>query len=147
MKIILAEDMDKLGQAGQTIKVADGYARNYLIPNKIAYLATEANLKKYQEIERKKNRLLAKDKEEALLFKEKLDAASCTVLVETGEDDKVFGSVTSSDIVEALAKEGLTVDKKKVVLDESIRQLGVTKVSIKLHPEVTAEVKVWVMKH
>ncbi|MCK4248418.1 MAG: 50S ribosomal protein L9 [Candidatus Omnitrophica bacterium] len=146
MKIILAKDMEKLGQAGQAIKAADGYARNYLIPKGIAYPATEANLKKYQEIERLKIKQLAKEKEAALLFKDKLDAASCTVLVETGEDDKLFGSVTSLDVVEALAKEGITVDKKKIMLDESIRQLGVAKVSIKLHPEVIAEVKVWVMK-
>jgi large subunit ribosomal protein L9 len=146
MKVILIEDVQKLGTIGEIVQVKQGYARNFLFPKKLAKPATDSNLKIVEEIKKKKILAAAREKKMAEELKEKLSLVSCTVSVEAGEDDKLYGSVTAQDIVDAFEEEGISIDKKKILLEESINRLGVYHVSVKLHPEVIGEVKVWVVK-
>lgn len=145
-KLILLQDVEKLGKAGEVITVKDGFARNYLLPKRLALSATAQNLKAV-EVE-KKRRVEAQEKEkgEAQRLAELISHTSCTIAVEAGRDEKLFGSVTSIDIQKALETEGILVDKKKVELKEHITQIGIYQVPIKLHPEVTANLKLWVVK-
>lgn len=146
MKVILIEDVKSIGSMGDIIDVKDGFARNFLFPEKLAKEAVNSNLKIIDALKKKKLAVLAKEKKEAEELKEKISALSCTISVEAGEDDKLFGSVTSQDISHAFELEGLAVEKKKIILEEPIKKLGVYNISVKLHPEVTAEAKVWVVK-
>lgn len=146
MQIVLKEDIEKLGRRGEIVKVADGYARNYLLPLGKALAATPGNLK---VIEREKRRYVArllKEKEEHELLARKIQAVSLTLVRKVGESDVLYGSVTSADIAEALQKEGIVVDKRRIQLAEPIKSLGIYTVPVRLHPEVVAEVKVWVVK-
>ncbi|HUU50063.1 MAG TPA: 50S ribosomal protein L9 [Nitrospinota bacterium] len=146
MKLILKENIKDLGNAGDVIQVSDGYARNYLIPKGLAKLATPQNIKLLdQESKERKNKLM-KEKKEAELFAKRLEEISCTIVKKSGEKDKLFGSVTPQDIQEGLRNEGIEIDKKKIVLEEPIKTLGVYKASIQVHPEVNASLKVWVVK-
>ncbi len=146
MKVILIEDVKNIGSMGDIVDVKDGYARNFLFPKKLAREAIKSNLKIIADIKKKKLIAQAKEKKEADAVKEKISALSCTIPVEAGEDDKLFGSVTSQDISRAFEMEGLIIEKRKIILEEPIKKLGVYNISIKLHPEMTAEVKVWVVK-
>ncbi|MBU1006355.1 MAG: 50S ribosomal protein L9 [Candidatus Omnitrophica bacterium] len=146
MKVLLIEDVKNIGSIGEIIQVADGYARNYLFPKNLAKPATDTNLKIIDEIKKKKTSSLAKEKKEAEALKEKIALISCTISVEAGDDDKLFGSVTAQDICEAFIAEGLELDKRKIVLEEPIKKLGVYQITVKIHPEVTGTVKVWVVK-
>lgn len=146
MKVILVKDIDKLGKSGQTVKVSDGYARNYLIPQKIALEANKANEKVFLDLKKKAEQKELRAKKEAEELGEKIRGLSCTIVRQAGEEEKLYGSVTNMDIAAALQQEGLHIDKKKVLLDEPIKALGVFYVPIKLHPEVTTELKVWVVK-
>jgi large subunit ribosomal protein L9 len=146
MQIVLKEDIDKLGRRGEVVKVADGYARNYLLPLGKALPATPGNLK---VIEREKRRYvvrLSKEKEETEALSSRIQALSLTIVRKVGESDMLYGSVTSGDVAEALSKEGVVVDKRRIQLPEPIKSLGIYTIPIRLHPEVTAEVKVWVVK-
>ena len=146
MQIVLKEDIEKLGQRGEIVKVADGYARNYLLPLGKALPATAGNLK---VIEREKRRYvvrLTKEKEENQALAGRIQALSLTLVRKVGESDVLYGSVTSGDIAEALSKEGVVVDKRRIQLAEPIKSLGIYTIPIRLHPEVTVEVKVWVVK-
>ncbi len=146
MEIILREDYKELGQAGDTVKVKDGYARNYLIPAGIAYPNTKANRKLFENEMQQQTWRQSRDKKEAEELAKKLETVSCTITVQVGEEDKLFGSVTSQNIADNLTDQGIAVDKRKIVLDEPIKSLGIYSVPIKLHPEVEATVKVWVVK-
>lgn len=146
MEIILVQPVKGLGVEGDVVAVTDGYARNYLVPQGIAISATKSNLKKVDEIKKKKEAKERKEKEVSEKLSEKLAQVSLTIPVKVGEDDRLFGSVTSQDICKALEKEGIEIDKRKIMLDEPIRELGVFPVNVKVHPEVTAVVKVWVVK-
>ena len=146
MKVILIEDVEKLGSMGDIIQVKDGYARNYLFPKNLAKTATDSNLKIIEEIKKKKISALAKEKKLAEALREKLSLVSCTIPVEAGDDDRLFGSVTSQDIARAFEEEGFSLDKRKIIMEEPIKKLGVYHVSIRLHAEVTAAAKVWVVK-
>ena len=146
MKIILIEDVPKLGIMGDVVQVSEGYARNFLFPKKLAKSATDGNLKIVEHIKKKKIQALAKEKKEAEQLREKLSLVSCTIAVEAGDDDKLYGSVTAQDIAAAFEEEGFSLDKRKIVIDEAIKKLGVYHVTIKLHAEVAAEAKVWVVK-
>ncbi|MFA4991161.1 MAG: 50S ribosomal protein L9 [Candidatus Omnitrophota bacterium] len=146
MKVILIEDVKDFGSMGDVIDVKDGHARNFLFPRKLAKPASESNLKIVEDIKKKKTLTLAKEKKDAEALKEKISLISCTIAVEAGDDDKLFGSVTSQDVAAAFETEGFPVDKKKILLEEHIKKLGVYHIPIKLHPEVTAEVKVWIVK-
>lgn len=146
MKVILTEDIPNLGKMGDLIQIKDGHARNYLIPKKLAVLANPQNIKAFEHqktlLKQKQNRI----KREAEKLAEKIEKISCTIAKPTGEEDKLFGSVTSLDIEESLNEEGTKIDRKKILLEEPIKTLGIYKVPIKLHPEVTANLKVWVVK-
>ena len=146
MDVILREDVEKLGTRGQLVKVAPGYARNFLLPNKMAVAATESN-KKIVEQERQAHlRREAKVEGEAKEVGKMLGAVAITISQKAGENDQLFGSVTSKDIAEALEKQGYTIERRKIVLEEPIKTLGEFKVPIRLHREVTAEVTVHVVK-
>lgn len=140
------EDVTKLGTMGEMVQVKDGFARNYLIPRRLAVVANPQNLKSLEHqkalVSQKKNRV----KKEAEKLAAKIESASCTIAKSVGEEDKLFGAVTSRDIEESLNEEGIVVDRKKVLLEEPIKSLGIYKVPIKLHPEVTANLKIWVVK-
>jgi len=146
MEVILREDIEKLGTRGQVVKVAPGYARNFLLPKRLAVAATEAN-KKIVEQERQAHlRKETKLKSEAEDLSKLLTGVSVTITQKAGENDQLFGSVTSKDVADALAAKNFTIDRRKVQLDEPIKQLGQFKVPVRLHKDVTAEVTVVVAK-
>ena len=146
MEVILREDIEKLGSRGQMVKVASGYARNFLLPKKLAVAATGAN-KKIVEQERQAHlRKEAKQKGEAEDLSKLLNGVSVTIVQKAGENDQLFGSVTSKDVADALAQQNYTIDRRKVQLEEPIKQLGEFKVPVRLHRDVTAEVTVQVVK-
>ncbi|MGB2599829.1 MAG: 50S ribosomal protein L9 [Candidatus Omnitrophota bacterium] len=146
MKIVLVKDVEGLGIVGDEVEVTDGYARNYLIPGGSAMEATPGALRLLEQKKQKRQRLEQKIKEEFEELAGKMKDASCTISVEAGEEDKIFGSVTSDMIAQSLSQEGIEIDKKKITLVEPIKSLGVYNVDIKLHPEVKAQVRVWVVK-
>ena len=145
MKVILTQDMDSLGLAGEIVEVARGYARNYLIPQKIALEATEDNIKR-TETQRKNIEIKRiKLKEDAQKIKERLAEVMISIAQKVGEEDKLYGSVTSMNIADELEKQGITIDRRKIILDKPIKSLGEFSVPIKLHPQVTAPIKVTVV--
>ncbi|MBU4458040.1 MAG: 50S ribosomal protein L9 [Candidatus Omnitrophica bacterium] len=146
MKVILIEDVKKLGSMGEIVQVKDGYARNFLFPKNLARPATESNLNIIEEIKRKKEAAIVKEKKLAEELRDKLSLVSCTLAVEAGDDDRLFGSITAQDIANSFEEEGFSIDKRKFILEEPIKKLGVYHVSVKLHPEVSGDVKVWVVK-
>lgn len=146
MKIILREDVVSLGLKGTVVDVANGYGRNYLIPRRIAYLATPGNLNRYEEEKKFFDARSIKEKDEAQDLASKLTNISCTIAKKVGENEVLYGSVTNADIAAVLKEEGFNVDKRKIVMDEPLKKLGVYNIPIKLHLEVTAELKVWVVK-
>jgi len=146
MEVILREDIEKLGHRGQVVKVAAGYARNFLLPKRLAVAATESN-KKIVEQERQAHlRKEAKLVGEAQDLAKLLTGVSVTIAQKAGEQDQLFGSVTSKDVADALAAQNYNIDRRKVQLDEPIKQLGEFKVPVKLHRDVTAEITVIVTK-
>jgi large subunit ribosomal protein L9 len=146
MEVILREDVEKLGTRGQLVKVAPGYARNFLLPKRMAVPATDAN-KKIVEQERQAHlRREAKVASEAGDLAKMLAGVTVTISQKAGDNDQLFGSVTSKDIAEALEKQGYTIERRKIALDEPIKTLGEFKVPIRLHREVTAEISVHVAK-
>ncbi len=146
MKVILTKDMQSLGIVGDEMEVKDGYARNYLIPKGLAMEVTEGVLRLLEQKKKKRQRLEGKIKEEYEKLAERIKNVSCTIPMETGEEDKIFGSVTSEMIAQVLQQEGIEIDKKKIVLNDPIKSLGVYSVDIKLHPEVKTQARVWVVK-
>ncbi len=145
MQVILREDIEKLGKIGDLVKVADGYARNYLVPKKKAIEATPKNLNAMNHAKKMVSDRIRKIKKEATAEADKMKGLSVTIRAKAGEEGKLFGSVTSMDIAEAMKVQGIAVDKRKVVLDEPIKRLGDFTVSIKLHTDITADVKVSVI--
>ncbi len=146
MKIILRQDMPNLGVAGEIVKVKPGYARNFLIPKGMALQATDANMRRYESEKKQLSWKIEQEKRKAEELAKLLENVSCTITVQVGEEDKLFGSVTSQNIAEALETQGHKIDKRKILLDEPIKSLGIYSVPIKLHSEVEAKVKVWVVK-
>lgn len=146
MEVILRTDIEKLGSRGQVVQVADGYARNYLLPQRMAVVATEAN-KKIVEQERSAHlRREAKVKVDAEDLGKLMAGVSVTLAHKAGDQDQLFGSVTAKDIAEALEKQNYTIDRKKIHLEDPIRQLGEFKVPVRLHRDVTVEISVVVVK-
>jgi len=145
MKVILAQDMESLGLGGEIVNVTKGYARNYLIPRGIALEATQQNIR-LTEMQRKNIEIKRiKAKEDAVNVKERLSGVSVTIAQKVGEEDKLYGSVTTMDIAEQLEKQGITVERRRITLDKPIKSLGEFSVTVKLHPEVTAPIKVVVI--
>ncbi len=146
MKVILKQDVPDLGSAGQVIEVKAGYGRNYLFPRHMAMPATKSSLNAIGEVKKQADMRLRKLHKEAEGVKERIEKLSLTTEVLVGEEEKVFGSVTSADIAELLKKEGITVDKRMVELENPIKALGVYTVPVKVAKEVKADLKVWVVK-
>jgi large subunit ribosomal protein L9 len=146
MQIILQEDVEKLGHRGQVVEVAEGYARNYLLPRKLALPVSPGNLKQLEQIKRSLAKREATEREGAQKQAELLASLSVEFARKAGENDQMFGSVTAADISEALAAQGYTVDKRRIQLDQPIKTLGEYQVPAKLHREVTASVKVVVKR-
>lgn len=146
MQVILRERLDNLGSAGEIVDVKAGYARNYLIPKGLAYEATTLNVRR---IEREK--AVAAQKAVATLDSAReqarsIEGVSLTFNARAGEEGRLFGSITSSDIAEQLAKQGIEIDRRSIELEEPIKALGVFSVPVRLHTEVRPEIKVWVIK-
>ena len=146
MKVILRQDIASLGKAGEAIEVKSGYGRNYLIPCNMAVMATKGNLRAIDEIKAQNELREKKQRTEAIRFKEKLEKLSVTCEVLVGEEDKIFGSVTSQNIIDLIAAEGFKIDKRNVILEESIKSLGVYTVQIKVEKDIIANVKLWVIR-
>lgn len=146
MEVILREDIDKLGARGQVVKVAPGYARNFLLPRRLAVAASEAN-KKIVEQERQAHlRKEAKLAADASDLAKLMSTVELTIAQKAGENDQLFGSVTAGDIAVALEKQGYQIERRKIQLDEPIKTLGDFKVTIRLHKEVSIEIPVHVVK-
>lgn len=146
MQVILLEDVPSLGKVGDQVKVSDGYGRNYLIPKKKAILATEKSLKVLEHQKRQVQQRMGKAKKDAGKIAQQIETLSCTFVKTVGESGKLFGSVTSMEIESYLKENGIDVDRKKILLEEPIKNLGMFTVPIKLHSEITAQLKVWVVQ-
>ena len=146
MEVILTRGYKGLGNAQAVVKVKDGFARNFLLPKGLALLATKENLAKMAEIEKRKAMQLEKEKSQAEELARRLKGVSINVAVATNEEDNLYGSVTDADIVSALKEEGFNIDKQNILLNEPLKNLGIYEVAIKLHPEVEAKIKVWIVK-
>ena len=144
-QIILTAPVDNLGAEGDTITVADGYARNFLFPKGLAMPATAGNLRRVGSLRKKREASLAAQLDDAKAIVTKLTKQSYTITAAAGTDGKLYGSVTSADISDALKAEGIEVDRRKIVIEHPIRELGVYDVDVKLHAEVVTKVKIWVV--
>jgi len=146
MKVILLENVDRLGSVGEVISVKEGYARNYLIPKNKAKEATAGNMKMLERLKKKQAEEDNKRLKAAKALADKISNLSLTISAQAGEEEKLFGSVSNEMISEALKEEGINVDKKDIVLEEPIKKLGVYQVVVKVHPEARANLRVWVVK-
>lgn len=146
MKVILRQNVETLGQIGEIVDVKDGYAENYLIPRKLAYTALKGNIRALDE--EKKN--LTKKREQELkaaeLLATELEKVSVTIPVQVGEEDKIFGSVTTQMLADALKEKGYEIDKRKIEIEDQIKSLGIYTITVKLHTNVNAKIKVWVVR-
>jgi len=146
MQVILLEDVSSLGKAGDLVKVADGFGRNYLIPHKKAVPATEKSIKTLEHQKRLVQHRMAKTKKDIQRTAQEIEALSCTFAKSVGESGKLFGSVTTMEIETYLKENGIDVDRKKIHLEEPIKSVGMFTVPIKLRPDVVANLKVWVVQ-
>jgi len=146
MEVILREDVDKLGHRGQVVKVSSGYARNFLLPKRMAVAATESNKKIVEQERQAALRREAKEMTDAADLAKLLAPVVVTIAQKAGEQDQLFGSVTAKDIAEGLEKQGFTIDRRKIHLDEPIRQLGEHKAPVRLHRDVTVDITVNVVR-
>lgn len=146
MLVILRENVENLGRTGDVVKVSDGYARNFLLPRNLVLAADEKNVAAVEHAKRTLEKKRQAQKAVAQELAKKLEAHSCTISRKVGENDKLFGSVSSTDIADAFKKAGFVVEKRTIQLDNPIKALGVHTVTVKLEPEVQATVKVWVVK-
>lgn len=144
MKVIFLQDVKGQGKKGQVKEVSDGYASNFLLPKGLVRPATDGNMKVLQNQEAAEDRRKQEEKEEAQALAKKLEATAIELKAKAGEGGRLFGAITSKQIAEVLSKQGLKIDKRKIELDEPIRHLGVTQMTVKLHPEVKATLKVQV---
>ena len=146
MKVILREDVADLGETGQTIEVKDGFGRNYLIPRNLAIPATKANLRAIGEVDKQKTIREKKLRRTAEILRDRIEKVELSAEVLVGEEDKLYGSITNQDVVDLLAEQGITVDRRTVNIEEPIKALGVYTIPIKIEKDVTANCKVWVVK-
>ncbi len=146
MKVILREDVESVGQAGDTVEVKDGYGRNFLIPRNLAIPATDGNLKAIDEVRKQRDIRVKKRRKAAEVIKDRIERLQLRVAVMVGEEDRLFGSVTNNDVAKLLEAEGVTVDKRAIELEEPIKALGMYSVPVKLEKDVTAHAKLLVEK-
>ena len=142
MEILLLHDKEKIGKAGEVVTVADGYARNYLLPRRFAIPATANAVARAKELAQKITLQHKKTIEELQVLAERLNTTELTIPVKVGKTGKLFGRITNQDVAKALAKEGIVIDRRKILLVDPIKELGVYKVSLKLHPQVEVTLKV-----
>lgn len=146
MKVILNKDLENLGHKDEVVNVADGYARNFLIPRGFALEATAATLKVLKERRSRASRQLERELNSARRLAQRLEEISLTIHKASGEDERLFGSVTKEDIVDSLRERGIDLDRRLLDLEEPIKKLGIYVVKIRLHPEIEARLRVWVVK-
>ena len=146
MKVILLKDVDRVGSAGEIVQISDGFGRNFLIPKNQALLSTDANVAQFETRRRQHEAAADREQKGASSLAQQLEKASLTAQVKVGEDDQMFGSVTSQNIADLLKEQGHDIDRRLIELDEPIRALGVYNVKINLYTEVVASVKLWVVK-
>ena len=146
MKIILTADVDMLGNAGDVVEVKDGYARNFLLPRSVALIANERNIAVYEKVRYQREVQASRAVRNAESLAEALKEISCNVAVRAGEEDRIFGSVTAQQIAVVLSDLGFDIDRRAIEIKEPIRALGVYDVPIRLHADVKASVKVWVVR-
>lgn len=146
MKVILQSDVESLGKAGQIVNVKDGFARNYLIPRKLAVVADEKNVRVFEHLKRQTEDRIRKIKKQAESLKEKIESLTLTIPCKVGEEGKLFGSVTNIQIAEALKAHGIEVDRKKIILDKPIKLLGDYEAEIKLEGDVSAKIRFTLVK-
>lgn len=146
MKVILRKDHEKLGPVGTVADVKDGFARNYLIPQGIAYPANEGTMRALDEEKKQSERRASKQQKTAAALAAELEKISLTLKMKVGEDDKLFGAVTNQMIADELKAKGIELDKRSIEIEEPIKALGIYDIPIKLHHDVTGKVKVWVVR-
>jgi len=146
MKVILKADVERLGKVGDVVTVAPGYARNYLLARGMALEANASNLASIEGEKKRYAKVQAKARKDAEALAARLGQLSLTIRQAAGESDRLFGTVTTMDIAAALEKEGVSIDKRQISIDEPIKTLGIYTVPVRLNPEVTAELKVWVVR-
>ena len=146
MKVILLKDIEALGSAGEVVEVKNGYGRNFLIPRNEALVSTTANMAQFESRRKQQETLAERDRRAAEALAKKLETESITAQVKVGEEDRLFGSVTAQNIAELLDEKGYEIDRRTILLEDPIRELGVYNVEVRLHPEVAAAVKLWVVK-
>ncbi|MHB9030447.1 MAG: 50S ribosomal protein L9 [Candidatus Latescibacterota bacterium] len=146
MKVILREDVKGVGGAGDIIEVKPGYARNFLVPRGFAFMATPGNMKAYENEKYLKARKQVETHREAELKKAEIEKISLTVAVKVGEDDRLFGSVTTHTIADLLKEKNYEINHRKIILSEPIKELGVYEIGIDLAPGIEAKIKLWVVK-
>ncbi|MBI2619803.1 MAG: 50S ribosomal protein L9 [Ignavibacteriales bacterium] len=146
MKVILRQDFSQLGKIGDLVEVKDGYARNYLIPRNIAYPATESSVRMLEEEKKQNAKRVEKEQKESEKIAAELGKLSITIKMKVGEDDKLFGSVTSQMIADAVSEKGIRIEKRQIELEEPVKSLGIYDVKVKLDGGVTGMVKVWVVR-
>lgn len=146
MEVILRNNVDNVGRAGEVVQVKDGFARNFLLPRGLAYPATEGNKKRVEAERRAQNQRVAAAKGDAEAIAQRLNTVELSFTAKAGEGDKLFGSITSQDIADRLGEQGFTVDKRDIELLEPIKTVGTFQVPIRVHPEVRAEIRVGVVK-
>ena len=146
MKVILLKDIETLGSAGEVVEVKNGYGRNFLIPRNEALVASAANMAQFESRRKQQETLAERDRRAAEALAKKLETESITAQVKVGEEDRLFGSVTAQNVAELLDEKGYEVDRRAIHLEDPIRELGVYNIEVRLHPEVAAAVKLWVVK-
>lgn len=146
MNIILTQDMKDLGRIGDVVRVKDGYARNYLLPRQMAMAATASNIKRMEKEKAGRQAAYEQQKVQAQAKAAVFTKISLTVAVEVNDQEKMYGAVPETEILKALAAEGQKVDKKDLVIEKPVEELGIFEIGVKLHPEVTAKVRLWVTK-
>ena len=146
MKVILRKNFDQLGKVGDTVSVKDGYGRNFLIPRQIAYQATKGNIIALEEEKKQIQKKEAKELDAAQTLASNIEKVSVTIPVTVGEEDKIFGTVTTQMIADSLKEKGFDIDKRKIEITEPIKSLGIYSVTVKVHPSVIATVKTWVVR-
>jgi large subunit ribosomal protein L9 len=146
MKVILRQDFETLGKIGEVVDVKGGYARNFLFPRGLAYSALKGNIRALDEEKKSVEKRNLQELKAAETFAGVLETVSVTIPVQVGEEDKIFGTVTTQMIADALKEKGHDIDKRKIEIEEPIKSLGIYAVSLKLHPSVSAKIKVWVVR-
>lgn len=146
MRVILTQDVEKLGKAGDVVRVRGGYGRNYLIPRGLALVATPGNLKRAEEIRRRQLQREARNRQEAMELAARLADVVVTIPARVGEENRIFGTVTNQQLAEALAEKGFQIDRRKIELPDEIRTLGQYQAIIRLYQDITATVTVWVVR-